>query len=172
MDNHLTEESVSEDFFLRRWKIEDAAWYVNARDEEIFRWTKEKRDLTIQETVEAIIRVNTSSNALCFAIVDRHTLALLGNLALVLDETNPKTAEIMYWLAPSARGRGIATKAVLLVCNKAFNSMGCCRITLKILRGNIRSQQVAERAGFHMVPDAPDIKMNEDLLWFEKSKIQ
>jgi hypothetical protein len=36
-------------FLLRPWKIEDAGWYVASRDEEIFKWTNEKRDLTEEE---------------------------------------------------------------------------------------------------------------------------
>ena len=29
----------ADDFFLRPWEVEDAAWYVEARDEEVFQWT-------------------------------------------------------------------------------------------------------------------------------------
>ena len=161
------ERITGEGFFLRRWKIEDAAWYVAARDEEIFLWTTEKRDLTIPETKEAIRKINSSSDELCFAIIDQPTQSLLGNIALKFEEANPKTAEIMYWLAPSGRGRGIATMAVTLVCNWAFQSMGLDRITLKTKHGNIRSQQVAERAGFRLLPDNPERESNADYLFFE-----
>ncbi len=44
---------------LRPWRIEDARWYVEARDEEVFRWTTEKRTLTVQETEEAIERIES-----------------------------------------------------------------------------------------------------------------
>jgi hypothetical protein len=37
----------ADDFFLRPWEIKDAAWYVEARDKEVFKWTKESRDLTL-----------------------------------------------------------------------------------------------------------------------------
>ena len=164
----MTEQIVGDGFYLRRWNIEDAAWYVSARDEEIFRWTTEKRDLTIPETEEAIREANASTNALCYAIVDRLTQSLLGNIALLFTGSNPKTAEIMYWLAPSARGRGIATMATVLLCDIAFGSLGCNRITLKTLRDNHRSQQVALRAGFRLVSEGTEGE-NPDYLLFAKS---
>ena len=63
---------------------------------------------------------------------------------------------MQYWLAPSARGWGIATMAVVLRCRWAFQSLGLDRITLKTLRGNLRSQRVAERAGFRLVVGKPE----------------
>jgi len=35
----IPERITGDDFYLRRWEVQDAAWYVHARDEEIFRWT-------------------------------------------------------------------------------------------------------------------------------------
>ena len=96
----------ADDFLLRPWKIEDAIWYVESRDEEVFRWTKEKRDLTIKEVEEGIRRANSNPDAICLAIVDNKSVELLGNIALVFRENNRKSAEIMYWLAPWGRGRG------------------------------------------------------------------
>jgi [ribosomal protein S5]-alanine N-acetyltransferase len=166
----IPERIIGEGFFLRQWKIADAAWYVAVRDEEIYRWTGEKRDLTVAETEEAIRKINAglNSNALCFAIVDQLTQELLGNIALTFEEERPEIAEIMYWLAPLGRGRGIATMAVTIMCRWVFQSMGIDIITLKTLRGNIRSQRVAERAGFHLVTGELEKESNSEYLWFEK----
>ncbi len=156
-----------EEFTLRRWNIEDAAWYVAARDEEIFQWTNERRDLTIAEAEQAIRRVNASQDALCFAIVDPVNQELLGNIALKLEEAHPETGEIMYWLAPAGRGRGIAAKAVRRLCRWAFQTLCLDRIALKTMRGNARSQRVAERAGFHRLPGQVDEDAGVDYIWFE-----
>ena len=51
---------------LRPWEQADAAWYVAARDEEVFRWTTERRDLTVAETAAAILRVNASADVIRF----------------------------------------------------------------------------------------------------------
>ena len=135
-------------FLLRPWRVEDARWYVESRDEEIFRWTEERRDLTLKDAEAGIRQANKDPNAVCLAIVDSTSGELLGNIALAFRENNRVSAEIMYWLAPQARGRGLATDAVKLLSAWAFEVLGLERLTLKTRRGNRRSEVVAERAGF------------------------
>jgi [ribosomal protein S5]-alanine N-acetyltransferase len=165
MMNTIPERLQGDEYFLRRWEVNDAEWYVNSRDDEIFRWTTEKRDLTIAETEAAILKVNASLEALCFAIVDSSKDSLLGNIALVLEVDRTDTAEMMYWLAAAARGRGIATQAVTLLSDWAFQSLDLQHIVLKIRSGNLHSQRVAERAGFRQ------LELGEaDYIWFERNK--
>jgi RimJ/RimL family protein N-acetyltransferase len=73
----------------------------------------------------------------------------------------------MYWLAPAGRGRGIATKAVRLLCRWAFDSLGLERITLQTRPGNARSQAVARRAGFQRLEGAGETQPDDHALWFE-----
>jgi RimJ/RimL family protein N-acetyltransferase len=155
----------ADDFFLRPWEVEDAAWYVEARDEEIFRWTRERRNLTVEETEEAIRSGNRDPEALGFAIIDGRTGEKVGSICLAFREKNRDYAEVMYWLAPWGRGRGIATNAVKMLCQWAFRSLGLERVSLKTLVGNARSQLVAERVGFQQqrVKNGSDA----DCLWFE-----
>jgi RimJ/RimL family protein N-acetyltransferase len=157
----------ADDFLLRSWRIEDAAWYVESRDEEVFKWTSEKKDLTIEEAEKAIKSLDSNPDAICFAIVDRKDMKLLGNIAMAFREGNRESAEIMYWLTLWGRGRGIATNSVKLLCQWAFDFLRLKRITLKTLLENIRSQLVAERAGFRR--QEMENKSGEDAnsLWFE-----
>ncbi|KPL03730.1 MAG: hypothetical protein AMJ73_05470 [candidate division Zixibacteria bacterium SM1_73] len=157
----------ADNFLLRPWKIEDSAWYVESRDEEVFKWTNEKRDLTIQQAEEAIKSLDSNPDAVCFAIVDRNNMELLGNIALAFREGNRKVAEIMYWLAPWGRGRGIATDSVKLLCQWAFNSLRLERVTLRAHPENIRSQSVAKRVGFHRQEGRPENGLDTTSLWFE-----
>jgi len=133
---------------LRLWRTDDAGWYVAARDEDVFQWTTERRDLTVLETEEAIQKVNDNDDIFTFAVADSTNNELLGNIALVRDETDSYTGEVMYWLAPQGRGRGVATTAVKLLVEWAFAELGFERITLQTRRDNVRSQRVAERLGF------------------------
>jgi len=55
--------------------------------------------------------------------------------------------EVGYWVAPWARGRGIATAATRAVVELAFDR-GAARAELLTLRANGRSQRVALAAGF------------------------
>jgi len=73
---------------LRPWHIDDAGWYVESRDEEVFRWTTEERTVTVADVEEAIAQVNASGDIFSFAIVDADGHELLGNLALVPDEAD------------------------------------------------------------------------------------
>jgi RimJ/RimL family protein N-acetyltransferase len=154
-------------FLLRPWKVEDATWYVESRDEEVFKWTKEKKSLTIAQAEEAIRSLDDNPDAIGFAIVDNKNLELVGNIALAFREKNRKIAEVMYWLAPSGRGRGIATNSVKLLCQWAFGFLRLELITLKTHAGNVRSQSVAKRAGFQARENALEDKSNTNILWFD-----
>lgn len=151
-------------FFLRPWQVEDAEWYVKARDEAIFKWTTEKRSLTVAQTEAAIREANRNPSSYCLAIVER-TGHLMGNIALVIREKKKRTAEIMYWLAPEGRGRGLATKSVYLLSEWAFHALELEQILLKTHPDNVVSQRVAERAGFH---SQKDTEVAAGHLWFAR----
>jgi len=159
-----------DEILLRTWNAEDAGWYVRSRDDEVFKWTSERRDLTINEAAEAINRVNESDTIFGFAIVDDRNDEILGNIALVIDEDNRRIGEAMYWLSPWGRGRGAATIALKLLCHWAFVHMGLDMVTLKTRHGNIRSQSVAKRAGFEPMKDAKEGEKDLDNLWFVRRK--
>jgi RimJ/RimL family protein N-acetyltransferase len=84
-----------------------------------------------------------------FVIADAADRALLGTLALHRRPDEPGKAAVGYWLAPGARGRGVATRAVRLVVGWAFDiEPGLVRMELLTLVGNEASGRVAVRAGF------------------------
>jgi len=78
-----------------------------------------------------------------FAIVDACTDRLLGTIEVRLGETG----SIGYWVAPPARGRGIATRALRLLSRWALEQ-GVERLELTTHPENLVSQRVAEGAGF------------------------
>jgi RimJ/RimL family protein N-acetyltransferase len=73
---------------------------------------------------------------------------LLGTVALLRFNDVHRTAEVGYWVAPWARGRGAAVRATRLLAPWALRTLGLARLTCEIDAGNIASQRVAERAGF------------------------
>jgi RimJ/RimL family protein N-acetyltransferase len=84
-----------------------------------------------------------------FVIADAADRTLLGTLALHRRSDEPGKAAVGYWLAPGARGRGAATRAVQLVARWAFGiEPGLVRMELLTLVGNEASGRVALRAGF------------------------
>ena len=84
-----------------------------------------------------------------FVIADASDQTLLGTLALHRRSDEPGKAAVGYWLAPGARGRGAATRAVRLAVRWAFaTEPGLVRMELMTLVGNEASGRVALRAGF------------------------
>jgi RimJ/RimL family protein N-acetyltransferase len=63
-------------------------------------------------------------------------------------EADAKTGELGYLVAPAARGRGVATKALRLLTEWGFGERGLLRLELMISVQNEASKAVAERAGY------------------------
>jgi RimJ/RimL family protein N-acetyltransferase len=77
--------------------------------------------------------------------------ALAGSIDLgLLDGFDGLTAEIGYWVAEFARGRGVATAATHLLADYGFNRLGLQRIELNVALNNPASARVAENAGFEL----------------------
>lgn len=162
--------SIADNIMLRAWRPEDASWYVESRDEEIFKWTTEERDLTIPAAEEAIGRANEDESSFCYAIVAHGSNQLLGNIALVRDKTDQQAAEVMYWLASWARGRGIASKALSMLCQWAFDNLGVERIFLKTFAENASSLRVARRVGFLKMSPGNAREGGCNQVWFVLSR--
>ena len=59
-----------------------------------------------------------------------------------------RDAEIGYFLAPDACGKGVMTRAVRLMCEEAFELLRIERITANVRAENIASRRLLERNGF------------------------
>jgi len=82
-----------------------------------------------------------------YAIADLETDAVLGGIGLDNVVPGRAQAEIGYWVVPSARGRGVATRAVRALSEHAF-STGTARLELITHWENVASQRVALAAGY------------------------
>jgi RimJ/RimL family protein N-acetyltransferase len=81
-----------------------------------------------------------------FAIADAATDELLGAIA-----RHPPVhhhVQFGYWLAPWARGRGVATRALRLIVDGTLETTDLVRLELYTHVDNDASGQVALRAGF------------------------
>jgi RimJ/RimL family protein N-acetyltransferase len=83
-----------------------------------------------------------------FAIVDATDGSFLGLIALVRIDREGREAEAGYIVAPQARGRGIAARALRLLTGWALQELELERVELRISAGNVASERVAERSGF------------------------
>ena len=82
-----------------------------------------------------------------FAILDAATEQFVGSIGLHLG-LSPRLHDVGYLVAPEARGRGVATRALRLVTRWGFDHIQMERLSLWTLPGNVASGAVAEKAGF------------------------
>jgi RimJ/RimL family protein N-acetyltransferase len=122
-----------------------------ARDEDVRRFTRvpaEPRDGFGAEWGAIYDRAWDDGSRAGFAIVAQDDDAFLGLAAFVLLELDELQGEAGYVLAPAARGRGVATRALRLLTRWGFEELGLERIELRIDVDNAGSIAVAERAGY------------------------
>jgi RimJ/RimL family protein N-acetyltransferase len=137
---------------LRALAESDAAWIVATCDgEEMARWLPQLPSPYGERDAHEFIRrsrlVWQDGTRAPFVIAEESGEGL-GAIELRFLQGDPDAAELGYWLRPEARGRGVMTKAVLLVAGWAFESLGVRRLQLATDPDNLASQRVAERAGF------------------------
>jgi RimJ/RimL family protein N-acetyltransferase len=84
---------------------------------------------------------------LTLAIADTRSDEPLGAIAARVDPDR-RSANVGYWLTPSARGRGHMTGAMRLFCAWLIQTFGLGRIELTTDPENLASQRVAQRCGF------------------------
>jgi RimJ/RimL family protein N-acetyltransferase len=127
---------------LRRWHSSDATWYAETvHDPEILRWTTEGPDTTAADVRRAIAALPADAQA--WLVVD-HRGHRVGNASIA---TLDGRAEPAYWVAASARGRGIATAVLRELTTRAVNA-GATHIEVVVAVGNAASRRVAEKAGY------------------------
>jgi RimJ/RimL family protein N-acetyltransferase len=82
-----------------------------------------------------------------YVIEDVNAGAIVGGANLRLFDPMRDTVELGYWLFVDARGRGVATRAVLALVEDS-HSRGIVRVEAHVRVGNVASERVLERAGF------------------------
>ncbi len=118
-----------------------------SRDPLVPRFTGVPENQT-EEQLRAFIDSHAGGEALSLVIADSESDEFLGAVGLMRFDWPKRRAEIGYWLAPAARGRGIATHAVRLLSRWALGDLGLMRLDLHTDTDNLASQRVAERCGF------------------------
>jgi RimJ/RimL family protein N-acetyltransferase len=74
--------------------------------------------------------------------------ALVGLAVVPRIDSETRTAELGYVVAPGARGRGVATAALGLLSARTFAERGMVRLELLIGIGNDASKRVAANCGY------------------------
>ena len=139
---------------LRRWRDDDVPQIAAACvDPEIQRWTLVPDGYDEDSARAFLARGNagwddgTLASLAVVAAEDPGTV--LGAVGFSRPDWETGTAvDAGYWVAPQARGRGVAGGGLELLTRWAFETLGLRRLELHVIEGNIASERVAEGAGF------------------------
>lgn len=87
------------------------------------------------------------ASAFPFATFDAQTGEYLGNCGIDGLDEKRRCCNLGYWVRTSRRGQGIATRAIRLVSQFAFETLRLTRIEIVIAAQNFASQRTAQKAG-------------------------
>ena len=141
------------DVELRPWRESDVPEIVACCSDELVAWwldaipqpyTLEHARAYVAHTREAW----RTGSAASFAVVDPGSGALLGSMSVRWVDRAAAVAEVGYWVRSEARGRGVATRALVLAARYALDELHASRVQLRAELRNDASQRVAEKAGF------------------------
>jgi RimJ/RimL family protein N-acetyltransferase len=138
---------------LRPWSEADVPGMVLAFSDPVmqrFSWrTSPYTETDARDYLAEQEQARLRGEALNFALGEpRDHSVVLGSVSLYEFRPDQGCAAVGYWLAPGARGRGVATQAICLLTRWAFAELGIVRLELTCGPDNEASQRVAERCGF------------------------
>ena len=125
---------------------------VGLHDPEVVRWLGQPRGRAID--VMALNEQRWADGSPTLAITEAAG-DCVGLVWVNRHRSDRSIGYVGYWLLPSARGRGLATRAVRLITRWAIQDLGVTRLRLLVEPGNGPSQRVAEQAGFRRVELLP-----------------
>lgn len=137
---------------VRVWRRTDAAQVhdIIARNPDIPRWTLMPEPFTREDAEQFIRSVPEqwrSGDTGLFCITPADDLdRVIGSVGIYT--RMHQIGHLGYWVAAAERGRGVATRALRLVCRWAFATTDLVRLELQVIPGNEASIRVAERVGF------------------------
>jgi RimJ/RimL family protein N-acetyltransferase len=119
-------------------------------DPEIPRWTRVPSRYTPEDALAWMAASElelAAGRSIDWLVVDADG-EILASVAIQDIKHEHGAAEIGYWVAAPARGRGIATRAVRLVAEWARRELGLRTLEIRAHEDNAASQGVARAAGF------------------------
>ncbi|GGL93589.1 acetyltransferase [Streptomyces fumigatiscleroticus] len=136
---------------LRPWQAEDAVHVVEAfQDPAIQRWHLRRAD-SEEEARRWITQWRQGwreGTSVHWAVAERDGGRVLGRVSLQSVILMGGQAEVAYWVMPSARGAGVASRAVRAAADWALGDAGFHRIELGHSAANPASCRVAAKTGF------------------------
>lgn len=133
-------------FALRPWRMADLAALERWADEELtVAWSPLRRGTA--SVGDWLAKRCVWDDHMSWAVVDLAN-EVIGGMSVFAFDFGNGNAQIGYWTAPPARGRGVAGRAARLAAEFAFTALPLERIALMHAVENRASCRAATRAGF------------------------
>jgi RimJ/RimL family protein N-acetyltransferase len=120
------------------------------QDPDVLQWTYVSAPFTRQKAMEWVQRYvdGWKDGSLAGFSIQSPAGEFLGFAALVRVDNEGREGEAGYIVAPRARGKGVATKALRTLTDWALFDLGLQRVELRMDAGNRASIEVAKRSGY------------------------
>lgn len=100
-----------------------------------------------------------------FVVLDA-AAALVGTCGIVSLNIEQSVGELGYWVAPWARGQGVASDALRVLTQWAHGELGLQRLKLHIEPVNRASQAVAVAAGYRLSDETLELELKATIRQF------
>ena len=145
------EADLGDGVILRPLRLEDSEELhaaIEANREHVGRWLTFPGEPYERSAahVRRSVRESQAGRGLSMVVVDRGRL--IGAVSLVDPSREHGFTSIGYWLAADAQGRGIMTRAVAVLAERALDLYGFGRVEIRVAAANERSRAIPERLGF------------------------
>ncbi len=140
------------DFKLRAWRTEDVKSLVQAANNPNIAKSLRNAFPNPYTSEDAVWYVNDciskegKNQITCAIEVDGKAVGSIG--IFVKDDIYEKSGELGYWLSEDYWRQGIMSRAVQMICKKAFETFDIIRIFAEPFADNAGSRGVLEKAGF------------------------
>jgi ribosomal-protein-serine acetyltransferase len=146
---------ISKDIVLRAYRLADADAVWEAIDESrpsLERWVPDIASRRTPDDIRAGLAplVTSPGERLVYAICERSTGRILGEVGLYDVDWLNRVGEVGYWLRKTARGRGYMDQALQVLIDHATHGLGVQRLEAHIALENAESARVAQRLGFRI----------------------
>lgn len=140
-----TPRLVADDLVLGAPDVGDADDWSDAQDDECARWFGWPCRPGVERCRVHLERVANDAEPDSFTWAIRTPAGFAGGADLKLHEGR---WNVSYFVHPAHRGRGIATRALRLVCGWAFDGLGLDVVSMRVRAGNAASLRVLAKVGF------------------------
>ncbi len=155
MEIEIPDRIESPRLLLRRYQLSDASWLVD-----IFKQERERLRNDFPTRVALVTEADAEAflthllhewrcrSALYFAVWDKLQRQYIGEVGVKDIVWSIPKGDVGYFVVRKAEGKGMATEAVGLLVEFAFDVLRMKKLQIRCATDNLRSRRVAERCGF------------------------